>query len=191
MQSPARSLSSLTSKPIRFYNVRPLNLQPLHHQPQHFNFDLAREGLDFSLWEIEVASVISRSQCEHIRQKVEDDLSTQVAADVMAHDALSAQAQGTFFDSNSDPVSVDLITDQQGTRISVVAIYDTDVEGDTPTECKLFFSYPVGKDPTAAFSMLKRENEHLLTLSKTIPIVDALRDVNLGASNPASNDTVD
>ena len=194
MQSPARSSSSLTSKPIRFYNVRPLNLQPLHHHPQHFNFDLAREGFDFFLWEIEVASGLSRSQCEHIRQKVEDDLNTQVAADSVAHDALSAKDQGPLFDSITSSVSVDLTTDRQGTRVRVVAIYNTEVEGDTPTECKLFFSYPVGQDPTTAFSLLRRKNEHLLTLSKTVSIVDALRNVGASTprtSNPTINDTVD
>lgn len=175
---PARHSSSLTSKSLHFHNIRPLDLQPLQRQPQHFTFALAREGLDFSIWEIQVASGLSQSQYESIRQMVEDGLNTQVTSSSPSHDGLVTQAdQGPLLDSATGTAGVSKTTDQQQTRIKVVAMHDTDVEHDVPEACKLFFSYPVGRDPTAAFSTLRRKNGRLLTLSKTVPIVDALRDV--------------
>lgn len=174
-------LSTLTSKSLHFYNIRPLNLQPLQHQPQPVTFDFTREGLDFSIWEIEVASGLSGSQYEHIRQMVEDGLNTQIAAVSMVHGALMARRQGPLFNSATGPARVDITTDQEDIGIRVVAIYDTDVGCNAPAECKLFFSYPVEEDPTATFCLLKRKNKRLLALSKTLRIVDALRDVGDGA----------
>jgi len=123
-----------------------------------------------------------------------DNLDTQAAAGMVLKDAL--QQQGPLFDSATGSASVDLTTDQQKTRIKVVAVYDQDVEYNAPAECKLFFSYPVGKDPTIAFPLLRRKNKHLLTLSKAFPVVDALWGVSaiasaLEASSPASDDTVE
>ena len=191
--STARPSSSLASKSLHFCNVRPLNLQPLQHQLQHFDFDLAREGVDFSLWEIEVASCLSQSQYEYIRYMVEDGLNNLAAAGLVSKDASPPQGQGPLFDRAIDTVSADLTTDQQETRIKVVAMYDPGIESDAPTGCRLFFSYPMGKDPTTTFSLLRRKNKRLLTLSKTSPVVDALRGAGTnvpGASNPASTDTV-
>lgn len=192
--SAARSSSSFASKSPHFHDIRPLNLQPLQHLPQHFNFDLAREGLDFSLWETEVESGLSHSQYECIRHVVEDGLNTLAAAGLVSKDATAPEKQGPLFDNAIDTASADLTTDQQETCIRAVAMYDTDVASDAPTECKLFFSYPVGKDPTTAFTLLKRKNKRLLALSKTVPIVDALQAAGInipGASNPASNSTVE
>lgn len=175
---PTRLSSGLTCKSLHFYNIRPLNLQPLQHQPQHFTFDLAREGLDFSIWNIRVADGLSQAQYENIRQMVEDGLNTQAAAGSVSRDALVTQGdQGPLFDSAADTASVEMSADQQEARIKVVAMYDADVELNAPKACKLFFSYPVGKDPTTALSVLRRKNGRLLALSKTIPVVDALRDV--------------
>ena len=192
--SSARSWSSFASKLLHFHNIRPLNLQPLQRQPQHFDFDLAREGLDFSLWEIEVTSSLSRSQYECIRHVVEDGLNTLAAAGLVSKDATASGGQGPLFDNAISTTSADLTTDQQETCIRVVAMYDTDVASDAPAGCKLFFFYPLGKDPTTAFSLLKRKNKRLLALSKTVPVVDALQGAGLntpGASSPASNNTVD
>lgn len=189
--SSARSWSSFASKSLHFHNIRPLNLQPLQRQPQHFDFDLAREGLDFSLWEIEVTSSLSRSQYECIRHVVEDGLNTLAAASSVSKDATASEGQGPLFDNAISTTSADLTTEQQETCIRVVAMYDTDVASD---ECKLFFSYPLGKDPTTAFSLLKRKNKRLLALSKMVPVVDALQGARLNtprASSPASNSTVD
>jgi hypothetical protein len=193
---PTRSSSSLMCKSLHFHNIRPLDLHPLQRQPQHFNFDLAREGLDFSVWEIEVTSGLSRSYYEYMRQMVEDGLNAQVVADMVSKDASATKQQGPLFNRATGTTSVDLTTDQQETRIKVVAVYDQDVEYNAPAECKLFFSYPVGKDPTIAFSLLRRKNKRLLTLSKTFPVVDALWGISaiagaLEASSPASNDTVE
>lgn len=173
--SHAQPSTGLATKSLHFYNIRPLNLQPLQHQPQSFTFDFTREGLDFSLWEIEVASGLSVSQYEHIRHMVEEGLNTQVAADSVSHGTLMAQDQGPLFNITTGPARVDTTIEQRQPCIRVVAMYDTDIECDTPAECKLFFSYPVGKDPTTAFPLLRRKNKGLLALSKTVPIVDALR----------------
>lgn len=122
-------------------------------------------------------------------------MNTQVAAGSLSHDALvTEEDQGPLFDGATGTASVDVSTDQQEARAKVVAMYDTYVEHDAPMACKLFFSYPVNKDPTTACSLLRRKNERLLTLSKTVPIVEALWDVGDSAqraSSPASNDTVD
>jgi hypothetical protein len=174
--SHARPSSGLATKSLHFYNIRPLSLKPLQHQPQPFTFDFTREGLDFSIWKIEVVSGLSQLHYEYIRHMVEDGLNTQVAAGSMVREALVAQQQGPLFNSATSPARVDMTTAQQETCIRVVAIYDTDVGCDAPAECNLFFSYPMGKDPTTAFSLLRRKNKRLLTLSKTVPIVDALRD---------------
>jgi hypothetical protein len=179
--SHANPSSSLASRSLHFYNIRPLNLQPLQHQPQSFTFDFAREGLDFPIWKIELSSGLSQSQYEHIRHMVEHGLNTQLAARSMSHDALMAQQQGSLFNSATGLARVDMTTDQRQTCIRVVATYDTDVGCDAPAECKLFFSYPVGQDPIFAFSLLKRKNKRLLTLTKTVPVVDALRDVGEGS----------
>jgi hypothetical protein len=106
---------------------------------------------------------------------VEDGLNTLTAAGLVSKDAFAMQGQGPLFDNAIGTASADLATDQQESCIRVVAMYNTDVEHDTPAEGKLFFSYPIGKDPTTAFSLLKRKNKRLLTLSKTVPVVDALR----------------
>ncbi|GAB7335950.1 hypothetical protein MBLNU13_g08194t1 [Cladosporium sp. NU13] len=174
--SPARPSSSLTSKSLRFSNIRPLKLQPLQHQPQHFNLDLTREGLDFSLWEIEVVGGFSLSQYEYIRHTVEDGLNTLSAAGLVSKDASAPQNQDPLFERAKDTASVGMTTDQQETRITVVATYDTDLEHDASAECKL------------------RKNKRLLTLSKTVPVVDALQGAGSNvpaASSPASNDKVD
>jgi hypothetical protein len=173
----ARPLSGHATKSLHFYNIRPLNLKQLQHQPQPFTFDFAREGLDFSIWKIEVASGLSQSQYEYIRQMVEDRLNTQFAAGLVSHDALMAQDQGPLFNSATSPASVDMTTEKRQTCIRAVAMYDTDIGCDARAECKLFFFYLVGKDPTTSFSLIRRKNKRLLTLTKTVPIVDALRDV--------------
>ena len=123
----------------------------------------------------------------------EDGLNNLAAGGLVSKDASPPQGQGPLFDRAIDTVSADLTTDQQETRIRVVAMYDLDIGSDAPTGCKLFFSYPLGKDPTTTFSLLRRKNKRLLTLSKTSPVVDALRGAGTnvpGASNPASTDTV-
>ncbi|KAM0711359.1 hypothetical protein Q7P35_002099 [Cladosporium inversicolor] len=88
---PTRPSPGLTCKSLHFYKIRPLKLQPLQRQSQHFTFDLAREGLDFPIWKIEVASGLSQSQYMIIRQMVEDRMNTPVAADSVSHDPFATQ----------------------------------------------------------------------------------------------------
>ena len=125
---------------------------------------------------------------------VEDGLNTLAATSLVSKDASAPQGQGPLYDRAAGTVSASLTTGQEETRIRVVAMYDPDVESDAPAGCKLFFSYPMGEDPTTAFSLLRRKNKRLLALSKSVPVVDALpgagNDVP-GASSPASSGTVD
>lgn len=126
---------------------------------------------------------------------VEDGLNAQAAADMVSKDAFATKQQGPLFNKASGITSFDLTTDQQQTRNRVVAMYDNDIEGNAPAECKLFFSYLVGKDPITALSLLKRKNKQLLTLSKTVPVVHALWGISaiasaLEASSPTSDDTI-
>lgn len=136
----------------------------------------------------------SLSQYEYIRHTVEDGLNTLSAAGLVSQDAFAPQDQDPLFERAKDTASAGMTTDQQETRITVVATYDTDLEHDASAECKLFFSYPIGKESTTAFFLLRRKNKRLLTLSKTVPVVDALQGAGSNvpvASSPASNDTVD
>lgn len=87
---------------------------------------------------------------------VEDGLNTLAAAGLVSKDASAPQGQGPLFDRATHTVKADLTTDQREIRIRVVAMYDPDIESDAPTGCKLFFSYPLRKDPTTAFSLLSR-----------------------------------
>lgn len=124
---------------------------------------------------------------------VEDGLNNLAAAGLVSKNASAPQGKGPLFDRATDAVGANLTTDQQETRIRVVAMYDPNIGSDAPTGCKLFFSYPMGKDPTTTFSLLRRKNKRLLTLSKTTPVVDALRGAGTnvpGPSSPASTDTV-
>ena len=188
---PAQPSFSLAPLPLHFDYVRGLKLRLRQHEPQHFNFDLTREGLDFSIWKIDVANGLSRSQYECMRQMVEDELNTQVTADLMSRDALSSQEQGQRFNSTGITRCDDLTAVQQETCVRVVAMYDAVVEDDTSTDCELFFCYPVGKDPTVTISMLRRKDDRLLALPTTVPVVEALQDAGAivpGASSPAPDD---
>lgn len=126
-----------------------------------------------------------------MRQMVEDELKTQVTADLMSRDALLSQEQGRCFNSADITRCDDLTAVQQETCVRVVAMYDTVVEDDTSTDCELFFCYPVGEDPTVTFSMLCRKDNRLLALSTTVPVVEALQNAGTivpGTSSPAPDD---
>jgi hypothetical protein len=164
---PTQSSSSLTSRSLHFCNVRPLQLQPRQHQPQHFSFDLAREGVEYSIWKIEVADGLSRSQYECMRELLEEELNNLATADSVSKAATPAQHSGQLFDADSTNFP-------QPAFVNVVAMYEPVVEDDTLTDCNIFFSYPVGKVPTAAFLTLSQKDKRLLTLSRTIPVVGAL-----------------
>ena len=191
---PTRSSTGIASKPLCFDNVRLLKSHPRQHQPQHFSFDLAREGVDFFIWKIEVASGLSQLQSNCLQRVVEDEMNCQAAAGSVSKDGDRAQGRVQDYNTPQNAIETDPTTGQEDYRVRAVAMYDVVVKHDALTDCKIFSTYPVGKDPTATFTTLHGKDQRFLSLSRTIPIIDALRGANTfvrGASSSSAAVSVD
>jgi hypothetical protein len=158
------------------------------------SFDLACEGVNFSIWKIEVAGGLSQIQYNCLRQVVEDEMECQAAADSVSKDGISAHDQVQDFNSSQNAIKTDLTTGQEDCRVRAVAMHDPVLKDDALIDCKIFFTYPVGKDPTATFIALHSKDLRFLSLLRTIPIIDALRGANTivqGASSSSVAVAVD